>query len=129
MSNMDNNSNNFENTRAAYNELCTNYRAIDDFRAKLLALLPFATGGGIFLLLNKDIATLAELKPFFLPIGLFGFAITFGLFAYEIYGIKKCHALTLGGKQMEGWLHSDGPFTGCPREEELLATYIGEFYV
>src|SRR5262245_14517245 len=66
-----------------YQEICTSYRAIDDFRAKLLALLPFATGGGIFFLLNKDIAT-TELKPFFLPIGLFGFAITAGLFAHEI---------------------------------------------
>lgn len=98
-----------------YQETCKNYQAIDDFRAKLLALLPFATSAGIFLLLNKDIAT-AELKPFFGPLGLFGFAITLGLFAYEIYGIKKCHALIVGGKQIEGWLHTDGPFTARPRE-------------
>jgi len=99
----------------AYQQICTNYHAIDDFRAKLLALLPFATGAGIFLLLNKDMAT-AELKLFFGPLGLFGFAITLGLFAYEIYGIKKCHALIVGGKKIEGWLHIDGPFTARPRE-------------
>src|SRR5262245_48842361 len=99
----------------AYQQICTNYHAIDDFRAKLLGLLPLATGAGIFLLLNKDIAT-AELKPFIGPVGLFGFAITLGLFAYEIYGIKKCHALIVGGKQIEGWLHIDGPFTARPRE-------------
>ena len=98
-----------------YQQICTSYHAIDDFRAKLLALLPFATGAGIFLLLNKDAIT-ADSKPFFGPIGLFGFAITLGLFAYEIYGIKKCHALILGGKQIEGWLHIDGPFTGRPRD-------------
>ena len=98
-----------------YQETCKNYQAIDDFRAKLLALLPFATSAGIFLLLNKDIAA-AGLKPFFGPIGLFGFAITLGLFAYEIYGIRKCHALIVGGKQIEGWLHTDGPFTDRPRE-------------
>jgi len=98
-----------------YQQICTSYHAIDDFRAKLLALLPFATGAGIFLLLNKDIAT-AELKPFFGPVGLFGFAITLGLFAYEVYGIKKCHALIVGGKKIEGWLHTDGPFTDRPRE-------------
>jgi hypothetical protein len=115
MPNEDNNCKKPENILAVYDQLCKSYHAIDDFRAKLLALLPLATGGGIFLLLNKDIAT-AELKPFFGPIGLFGFAITLGLFAYEIYGIRKCHALILGGKQIEGWLYSNGPFTGRPRE-------------
>jgi hypothetical protein len=29
-----------ENLRTVYRELCQSYRAIDDFRAKLLALLP-----------------------------------------------------------------------------------------
>lgn len=98
-----------------YEQICTSYHAIDDFRAKLLALLPFATGAGIFLLLNKDAVT-ADLKPFFGPIGLFGFVITLGLFVYEIYGIRKCHALIVGGKQIEGWLHIAGPFTGRPRD-------------
>src|SRR5262245_52451493 len=76
----------------SYQQICTSYHAIDDFSAKLLALLPSATGTGIFLLLNKDV-TNVEVKPFFGPIGIFGFAITLGLFANEIYGIKKCHAL------------------------------------
>ena len=98
-----------------YQQICTSYHAIDDFRAKLLALLPFATGAGIFLLLNKDAVT-ADVKPFFGPIGLFGVVITLGLFAYEIYGIRKCHELIIGGQQIEGWLHVAGPFTGRPRE-------------
>ena len=98
-----------------YEQICTSYHAIDDFRAKLLALLPIATGGGIFLLLNKDAIT-ADLKQFFGPIGLFGFVITLGLFVYEIYGIRKCDALIVSGKQIEGWLHIAGPFTGRPRE-------------
>lgn len=98
-----------------YAQICTSYHAIDDFRAKLLALLPIATGAGIFLLLNKDAVT-TDLKYFFGPIGLFGLVITLGLFAYEIYGIKKCHALILGGTQIEGWLRIDGPFTGRPRD-------------
>ena len=105
-----------------YAQICTSYHAIDDFRAKLLALLPFATGAGIFLLLNKDAVT-TDLKCFFGPIGLFGFAITLGLFAYEIYGIKKCHALIVGGTQIEGWLHIDGPFTGRPRD---VLSFINE---
>jgi hypothetical protein len=98
-----------------YDQICTSYHAIDDFRAKLLALLPFATGAGIFLLLNKDAVT-NDLRPFFGPIGLFGFVITLGLFAYEIYGIRKCHALIVAGMQIEGWLHIGGQFTSRPRE-------------
>lgn len=105
-----------------YEQICTSYHAIDDFRAKLLALLPFATGAGIFLLLNKDAVT-SDSKPFFGPIGLFGFVITLGLFVYEIYGIRKCHALIVSGKQIEGWLHIAGPFTGRPRE---VLSFINE---
>lgn len=41
-----------ENLRTAYKELCNSYRAIDDFRAKLLGFLPLATGG-VFLLHSK----------------------------------------------------------------------------
>lgn len=104
-----------ENRLDVYRELCSSYRAIDDFRAKLLAFLPFATGGGIFLLLNKDIVS-GELTTFFAPIGFFGFLITLGLFAYEIYGIKKCGALIVAGQQIENWLHSDGQFVRRPRE-------------
>jgi hypothetical protein len=38
-----------DHLKAAYQELCHSYRAIDDFRAKLLGFLPLATGTGIFL--------------------------------------------------------------------------------
>ncbi|MCG3156425.1 MAG: hypothetical protein DKINENOH_03049 [bacterium] len=111
-----------ENRLDVYRELCSSYRAIDDFRAKLLAFLPFATGGGIFLLLNKDLVS-GEFTRFFAPIGAFGFLITLGLFAYEIYGIKKCHALINGGKQLEHALLSGGQFSHRPRE---VAGFINE---
>jgi hypothetical protein len=39
-----------ENLKTVYQQLCESYRAIDDFRAKLLGFLPLATGTGIFLL-------------------------------------------------------------------------------
>lgn len=104
-----------ENRLDVYRELCSSYRAIDDFRAKLLAFLPFATGGGIFLLLNKDFVS-GEFTRFFAPIGIFGFLITLGLSANEIYGIKKCGALITAGQQIENWLRSDGQFVSRPRE-------------
>jgi len=98
----------------AYEQLCISYHAIDDFRAKLLAFLPLATSGGIFFLLNQ---LTDDMKPFFEPIGVFGFLITFGLFSYEIFGIKKCHALLQAGEQIEALLDMDqhGQFATRPQ--------------
>src|SRR5947209_20599431 len=102
-----------DNLRAAYQELCTSYRAIDDFRAKLLGFLPLATGTGIFLLLCnfKDVSKLdfctPETKSFLVGVGAFGFFITLGLFFYEIYGIQKCGALIEAGRRLEGALRLD----------------------
>ncbi|UCE07174.1 MAG: hypothetical protein JSW07_03830 [bacterium] len=101
------------NLRAAYLELCNSYRAIDDFRAKLLGYLPLATGTGMFFLFNN----LTDVTKGFLDvIGVFGFVITLGLFSYEIYGIRKCGALIEAGKQMERSLGIDGQFKNRPRE-------------
>lgn len=83
-----------------YEQLCNSYRAIDDFRAKLLGFLPLATGTGIFLLLT-DQAKLLSMQNLFKPIGLFGFVVTLGLFFYELYGIKKCTRLIQVGKVLE----------------------------
>jgi len=47
----------------AYQQACTSYGEITDFRGKLLALLPLATGTGAFLLLDRgsDIAALGAI--------------------------------------------------------------------
>jgi hypothetical protein len=99
-----------------YDQLCVSYRAIDDFRAKLLGFLPLATSGGIFILLGT---LTADTKRYFLPVGLFGFVITVGLFFYEIYGIRKCHALIAAGTGIENALEIDdgllGQFNRRPR--------------
>jgi hypothetical protein len=87
-----------QNLKAAYDQLCVSYRAIDDFRAKLLGLLPAATGGGIFFLVNNQASVRTEIL---LPAGIFGFAVTAGLFTYEIYGIRKCGALISAGRKLE----------------------------
>jgi hypothetical protein len=110
------------NSRTIYQELCNSYRAIDDFRAKLLGFLPLATGTGIFLLLdNAKLLDDANFKggPVLVAAGAFGFAVTLGLFFYELYGIKKCHALINAGRILEGTLRVDaqnGQFTERPRE-------------
>ena len=103
-----------------YEQLCMSYRAIDDFRAKLLALLPLATGGGIFFLLQP---LEPETKAHLLPIGTFGFVVTLGLFLYEIYGVKKCHCLIFEGRKIEEELDLKGQFRRRPRE---VAKFINE---
>lgn len=82
-----------------YEQICDSYRAIDDFRAKLLGFLPLASGTGISLLLGSHTNFLNNT---ILPIGVFGAVITLGLFVYEIYGIEKCTDLIKAGKQLEG---------------------------
>lgn len=75
-----------------YDQLCQSYRAIDDFRAKLLGFIPLVTGAGISFLFEKipniqDISV--ETKNLLAAVGVFGTLITLGLFSYEIFGIKN----------------------------------------
>ena len=83
-----------------YEQVCSSYRAIDDFRAKLLALLPLATGGGIFLLVGDQTRAKA-IAPYLPPIGLFGVVVTLGLFVFELDGILKCTHLIRAGTKLE----------------------------
>src|SRR5262245_8327925 len=106
------------NIRAVYDQLCTSYRAIDDFRAKLLGLLP--TGTGVFLVLPELIKAGTSkdaggshpdlVQALSLPIGAFGFVIALGLFFYELYGIRKCTYLIEVGKCLERKLGLSGQF-------------------
>jgi hypothetical protein len=64
------------------------HQGITDFRAKLLALLPIASGTGIFILLGKGITV--DKYPYFIGIGLFGFFVSLGLCIYELNGIYNC---------------------------------------
>ena len=85
---------------SVYQQLCQSYRAIDDFRTKLLALLPFATGGGIFLLVGDQIKRDA-IGPYLTPVGFFGLVVTLGLFLFELHGILKCTHLIKAGAALE----------------------------
>src|SRR2546423_10814248 len=70
---------------AAYQEVCTSYHALEDFRTKLLGFLPLASGAGIFFLLNDPFLQPDKqnfLKPFLFPIGLVGAIVTLGLLIY-----------------------------------------------
>lgn len=88
-----------EEVRLVYQQICDSYRAIDDFRTKLLGFLPLVSSG-IFLFAEKP-ENLAKIEPYLLPLGVFGFCITLGLFFLELYGIKKCTYLIKAGRQIE----------------------------
>ena len=66
----------------AYKEVCTSYHAIDDFRTKLLGILPVASIAGI-LVVGKD-TPFAEgaLQPL-IGFASFGIWISFGLYHSE----------------------------------------------
>jgi hypothetical protein len=109
-----------ENLRIVYSELCKSYHAIADFRAKLLALLPIASGaGGLLILAEKE-----TVKEYLAPIGVFGAAVTLGLFVYELRGIQRCKALIKAGKALETEMEiADGQFGSRP--EGHLGGLIG----
>jgi hypothetical protein len=112
-----------QNIRTAYTELCISYRAIDDFREKLLGALPLASGTGIFFLYSYSYDD--ETKKYLLPIGIFGWVITLGLFAFEIYGIQKCHCIIKAGRSMEKRMGISGQFCNRPRAVRL--PIVGDF--
>jgi hypothetical protein len=75
-----------DNLLPAYQAACERHHQIDDFRGKLLALLPIASGAAGLLLLSKS----DTWDKYLTPIGIYGFAATLGLFVYELYGISNC---------------------------------------
>jgi hypothetical protein len=101
-----------------YERVCESYHAIDDFRMKLLGLLPIATGSGVFLLLSTKADAIgtsdSELRPSLAAIGVFGLIFTLGLYAYELFGIKKCHYLIETGRNLERQMQLRGQFRARP---------------
>ena len=107
----------------AYERVCESYEAITEFRAKLLALLPLATGTGAFLLLERQQELLKpknsqhqNLQPLG-PVGLLGLVVTLGLFAYELRGMQRCSRLEVQACTLERTMQltaNEGPFRGQP---------------
>jgi hypothetical protein len=102
---------------AAYSEVCRSYHAIDDFRTKLLGILPISSLAGI-LLVGKDNFTEGSASSHAL-VGFgsfFAAAFTLALFLFEIRGILRCHHLIQRGEQLEGALKVEGQFFVCSQQ-------------
>jgi hypothetical protein len=115
-----------ESINTAYERICASHDQIADFRAKLLALLPVASGAGIFFLFS-DKKPADELLIHLFPVGIFGALITIGLFFYELRGIQQCRGLIACAKRLEKELVPDlwqyGTFNF--RQKAALGDFIG----
>jgi hypothetical protein len=108
-------SSNDENLRVSYQTLCTSYNAIDTFRHQLLGFLPLSSGGIFVLLTNNANPDILKNTNPSLPISIFGFFITVGLYIFEIYGTRRCTHLILLGRHLEEKLDVEGQFKNRPR--------------
>lgn len=93
------------NLTAVYQAVCNRHQQIDEFRGKLLALLPIASGAAGLLLLSKSDA----IAKYLIPIGLYGIAVTFGLFLYELHGISVCKQIITQAGILEDELNIPKP--------------------
>ncbi|WP_373494801.1 hypothetical protein [Aquiflexum sp.] len=87
---------NNEALKTIYDQLCTSYHSVDDFRAKLLGILPLVSGVAIFEILGK-----VETPSYLSPIGFLGVITTLGLLIYEMKGILKCDGYIKAGLEIE----------------------------
>lgn len=104
-----------------YQEVCRSYHAVDDFRMKLLGILPVTSLVGIFgLSTNAIVATEAHHMANRLAgfIGTFAAIFTAALFIYEIRGILRCSALIRRGQSLETRLGVHGQFCVCVEAHE-----------
>jgi hypothetical protein len=95
---------------AVYAQVGDNYRAIDDLRLRLLALLPLATGTGLLVLLGGHSVSAA----IGVPAGVFGMVATISLYFYELHGVEKCAHYIDPGAKLEECLDVPGSFTNRP---------------
>jgi hypothetical protein len=116
---------------AVYTEVSNNYRAIDELRLKLLALLPLATGTGILVFLGREGGRpgAGVSAAVAVPVGLFGMVATVSLYFYELHGVEKCAHFIHRGDLIERQLGVRGSFRNRPHHifgvvSELLPTMI-----
>jgi hypothetical protein len=106
--------------RQQYDQVCANYRAIDDFRGKLLALWPILGGaaGGVALLASDT-----SKGRYLWAIALFGFVVTVGIMVYERTQTIRCNLLMQMARKLEKCQHlgvGTGQFTSFPLGFKLV---------
>lgn len=100
---------------AEYQEVCKSHAGITDFRAKLLALLPIASGTGVVLALQANPS-----PGLLVALGIFGALVTVGLFLYELRQIDVCKQLRNHAQWIEERLGIEAGQFGGRRERLSL---------
>ena len=111
----------------AYKEVCASYHGIDEFRAKLLGILPVASIAGI-LVLGNDIPLESDIRIQHL-VGFgcfFASAFTLALFLFEVRGIVRCHHLIERGRLLETEMGVTGQFTVCQMQHAVATVSLTE---
>jgi hypothetical protein len=108
-----------ERLLAAYAEVCRSYHAVDDFRAKLLGILPIASLAGILLVSKDSLFAAATAQPLVGFGSFFAAAFTLSLFLFEIRGILRCHHLIERGEALEAALEVKGQFYVCAHQQAV----------
>jgi hypothetical protein len=80
-----------------YTEICKAHAAITDFRGKLLSLFPVAASGAVLVVVRSAEPNLRWAAA----VGVFAFAVTFGLFLYEVRQIAECIRLRHQAAELE----------------------------
>lgn len=107
-----------EELHLIYQQLCTNYQNLIDFRLKLMGFLPFVTASSFAVTIISDPAKRQALANLVLPFGLLGALITLGLFLYEVENLKLSTAIEAEGMKLEQEMHILGPF--APKHPHLF---------
>ena len=100
-----------------YGEICRSYHGVDDFRMKLLGLLPVISLAAVFGIGQQTLFGSDPLSTNFRHlvgfVGTFACIFTLSLFMYEIRGILRCHDLIKRGRDIERRLRVRGQFFVC----------------
>ena len=109
---------------AVYAEVCRSYHAIDEFRMKLLGLLPLASIVGLVVLDKGSFGSIgsAVQNEVIAYAGIFASAFTLALFLYEVRGIRRSDQLVERGLELERRMGIHGQFWVCATEAKAAKT-------
>ena len=103
-----------EALQAAYQQVCTSYHNVEDFRARLLGLIPGITAGSFIATIASNPEKSHALTNLVFPFGILGALVVLGLFFYEIENLRRATMLSVRGQWLEQAMNIVGPFAPYP---------------
>jgi hypothetical protein len=114
-----------EDVSKLYEQVCVNIRTTDDISFKLLGLVPLASGSGIVVLLSTN--TSFSRLPLVVFVAVFGLAVTYGLYRWELRNIQTCDSLIALACDLERDRGlAKGQFLDRPTPPKVLGLDVGK---